>query len=176
MISSLIVLYLTGCNGGKKEDKTALKSPVVPIEVKDIDDLMVNPDQYDGQLIRVSGLVTHVCKHSGKRIHLASPESNNWIRVEATGNIKNFQRELEGSNIVVEGEFKKLVIDQEYLVKWEGELEHGEAHFEDGHEADNNPEAERGLLENMRQRLSESETGQIISCWIDGIQYSENQN
>ena len=97
------------------------------------------------------------------------------------GKITNFQRELEGSDIIVEGEFKKLVINEEYLAKWESELggdqahHHGdgEGHGEEKGEGEHDEEAEMSQIQHLRERLTNSESGEITSYWIDGQEYSE---
>ena len=94
-----------------------------------VDDLMQDPDDYVGKVIELEGLVTHVCKHSGKRLHLTSAATNKMVRVEATGDITQFERELEGSDVRITGMVQKQVIDEDYLSKWENEMANkGEDH------------------------------------------------
>jgi len=83
---------------------------------------------------------------------------------------------LEGSNILVQGEFKKQVINEEYLVKWESELEGAKIHSDgehDEHEEEGETKAQKSQIEQLRQRLAETENGEIVSYWIDGKEYSE---
>ncbi|MFC2125358.1 hypothetical protein ACFLU5_11140 [Bacteroidota bacterium] len=173
ILASLATLTIFGCNCGKNKDTNQAQVVENEIDTQNIEAILASPDDYAGLVVRVSGLVTHVCKHSGQRLHLSSPDSENWIRVEATGNISNFQRELEGSSILVEGEFKKQVIDDEYLTKWENELGGDKEHHAADHGDENNVEGEKSQIEHLRERLANTEDGKIISYWIDGKEYSE---
>lgn len=68
-----------------------------------VDALTKTSDSLLNREVRVEGLVTHVCKHSGKRLHLTGNSEDVKIRVEAMGNIDQFERALEGSTIIVKG-------------------------------------------------------------------------
>ena len=134
-----------------------------------VDDLMQDPDAYVGKVIELEGLVTHVCKHSGKRLHLTSAATNKMVRVEATGDINQFERELEGSDVRIKGLVQKQVIDEDYLSKWENEMANkGEDH--DHSEG----EEESEQINNMRKRLEESGQDQLVSYWVDGTSFEIN--
>jgi len=178
LLASLAMLFIFGCNNVKNNESSQAQvtEDVNATEVQNVDAILASPDDYTDKTIRISGLVTHVCKHSGQRLHLSSTDSDKKIRVEATGDISNFQRELEGSNILVQGEFKKQVINEEYLVKWESELEGAKIHSDgehDEHEEEGETKAQKSQIEQLRQRLAETENGEIVSYWIDGKEYSE---
>lgn len=134
-----------------------------------VDDLMSDPDAYVGKVIELEGLVTHVCKHSGKRLHLTSSATNEMVRVEATGDINQFERELEGSDVRITGLVQKQVIDEDYLSKWENEMAgKGENH-------DHNESAEESeQITNMRKRLEDSGQEQLVSYWVDGTSFEVN--
>lgn len=134
-----------------------------------VDDLMQDPDAYVGKVIELEGLVTHVCKHSGKRLHLTSAATSKMVRVEATGDINQFERELEGSDVRIKGLVQKQVIDEDYLAKWENEMANkGEDH--DHSEG----EEESEQINNMRKRLEESGQDQLVSYWVDGTSFEVN--
>jgi len=169
ILASLSLLLFYGCNCGNNKDKNQTQVINNESEAQDVDAILASPDDYAGHVVRVKGLVTHVCKHSGQRLHLSSPDSENWVRVEAAGNIKNFQRELEGSSILVEGEFKKQVIDEDYLSKWENEMaSKGENHDH----SESTEESEQ--ITNMRKRLENSGKDQLVSYWVDGTSFKVN--
>ena len=134
-----------------------------------VDDLLKDPETFVGKEVEIEGLVTHVCKHSGKRLHLTSAATNKMIRVEATGDITQFERELEGSDVRIKGLVQKLVIDEDYLAKWENEMSsmaEGHDHSED--------EAETELLANMKMRLENSGQDRVVSYWVDGTSFKIN--
>jgi hypothetical protein len=133
-----------------------------------VDDLMQDPDAYVGKVIELEGLVTHVCKHSGKRLHLTSAATNKMVRVEATGEINQFERELEGSDVRIKGLVQKQVIDEDYLAKWENEMA---TKGEDHDHSEGEEESEQ--INNMRKRLAESGQEQLVSYWVDGTSFFE---
>ena len=134
-----------------------------------VDDLMSDPDAYVGKVIELEGLVTHVCKHSGKRLHLTSTATNEMVRVEATGDINQFERELEGSDVRIKGLVQKQVIDEDYLSKWENEMaSKGENHDH----SESIEESEQ--ITNMRKRLENSGQDQLVSYWVDGTSFEVN--
>jgi hypothetical protein len=165
----LIILALTACH--KTNDRHAEKESdgsATPIQV---DELLKNPGPYVEKTVSVQGLVTHVCMHSGKRLHLKASGSNEFVRVEAKGDIGQFDRELEGDNLVINGIFRSQVIDKDYLAKWENELTGGgqtpiESHVHSGAESD------MELLSEIKYALENSGKDQITQLWIDGESFS----
>ena len=167
----VILSLLIACNekpGDKSSSAENTDTEVVETVVL-VDDLMNDPDAYVGKVIELEGLVTHVCKHSGKRLHLTSAATNKMVRVEATGDINQFERELEGSDVRIKGLVQKQVIDEDYLAKWENEMANkGENH-------DHSEGAEESeQINNMRKRLAESGRDQLVSYWVDGTSFEVN--
>ncbi len=162
-----LIFFVIACNNPKKQDNNfSDQSADSPVEVVMVDQILENPDEYIDKKVKVEGLVTHVCKHSGKRLHLTSKSSSNMIRVEAAEGINQFERELEGNDIVVEGIFHRQIIDEDYLAKWENEGMEGEGVHKEHSAAVS--EANEELIQNMRTQLAESGKEQLVSLWIDG--------
>ena len=165
----LMTLFFA-CN--EKSGGSSSSADITDIEVVEnvvlVDDLMSDPDAYVGKVIEVEGLVTHVCKHSGKRLHLTSAATNEMVRVEATGDINQFERELEGSDVRITGLVQKQVIDEDYISKWENEMANkGENHDH----SESTEESEQ--ITNMRKRLENSGQDQLVSYWVDGTSFFE---
>ncbi|MCK5103269.1 MAG: hypothetical protein KAR17_10660, partial [Cyclobacteriaceae bacterium] len=80
-----LLLFLTfiiaACSNSNRDNKDQIlseKPSTEVVEVIDVIELLANPKEYDGKLIAVTGTVTHVCRHSGKRLHLmGSDEKTN---------------------------------------------------------------------------------------------------
>ena len=87
------------------------------------------------------------------------------IRVEA-GEIGQFERELEGSDIVAKGVFRREVIDEEYLAKWANEL--GK---EGDHKSHEEQEEEKGKMQRYREMMKETEEGYLENFWVDGLSF-----
>jgi hypothetical protein len=87
------------------------------------------------------------------------------VRLEA-GEIGQFERELEGSEIIAKGIFRREVIDEEYLAKWADELgKEGE------HKSHEEQEEEKGKMERYRNMMGETEDGYLENFWVDGISF-----
>ena len=165
-----LTFILAGCSNSKQENKEEAiseKSSSEEIVVIDVIELLANPKEYDGKLIAVSGTVTHVCKHSGKRLHLMGADEKTKVRLEA-GEIGQFERELEGSDIVAKGVFHRDIIDEEYLAKWSEEME------KDGkgdHKSHEEQEEEHGKMERYREMMGETEEGYLENFWLEGLSF-----
>ena len=89
--------------------------------------LLEKPEQFTDKQVVLTGTVTHVCKHGGKRLHITDIETKDVIRVESGEDMSAFARELEGSDVVVTGILHETRIDQAYLDEWEQEILAAEA-------------------------------------------------
>lgn len=56
-----------------------------------------------GKTLHVRGLVSHVCKRSGKKLFLVGVEKGQNLKVVAAGSLSGFDVALEGKEIVVSG-------------------------------------------------------------------------
>jgi hypothetical protein len=111
IILGLIVLFWS-CNQQPQQQNTESnlnteETTELTKAVITVDDLIASNDSLLDQTIIVEGLVTHVCKHSGKRLHLNGAIEDHKVRVEAMGDIDHFERALEGSTILVTGVLKR---------------------------------------------------------------------
>lgn len=168
LIYLIAALFFAACtNSGLKQESSSTNSEVVAkeITVLDVQSLLNDPQAYDGKEVLIRGTVTHVCKHSGKRLHLMGADEKTMVRLEA-GEIGQFQRELEGSSIVAKGIFRREVIDEEYLAKWADEMGNGGEHM--SHEEQ---EEEQGRMQQYRQMMKETEEGYLENFWVDGLSF-----
>ncbi|HLF35824.1 MAG TPA: hypothetical protein VI583_16390 [Cyclobacteriaceae bacterium] len=164
-----IILAFTACH--KTADRNAEKESAGPATPILVDELLKNPGPYVERTVTVEGLVTHVCMHSGKRLHLKASGSNEFVRVEAKGDIGQFDRELEGDNLVINGIFRSQVIDKDYLARWETELTGGGQNKNESH-THSASESDMELLSEIKYALENSGKDQITQLWIDGESFS----
>ena len=167
---TLLASFILSCSSNNKKTDQVTKEDLqqtANIESLKIDvvSLLADAEVYNGKEVLLSGTVVHVCKHSGKRLHLMGADEKTKIRVEA-GEIGQFERELEGSSIVAKGIFRREVIDEAYLAKWAGEL--GK---EGDHASHEEQEEEKGKIERYREMMGETEDGYIENFWVDGISF-----
>ena len=165
-----LTFILAGCSNSNQENKEQViseKPTSEEVEVIDVIELLANPKEYDGKLIAVSGTVTHVCKHSGKRLHLMGADEKTKVRLEA-GEIGQFERELEGSDIIAKGVFHREIIDEEYLAKWSDEME---KEGKGDHKSHEEQEEEEGKMERYREMMGETDEGNLENFWLEGLSF-----
>lgn len=161
------VLLFFGCSNNQNKNSEVVNNEEAVVEVSQVDvvSLIADAKEFDGKEVLITGTVVHVCKHSGKRLHLMAADEKTKIRVEA-GDIGQFERELEGSNIVAKGIFRRELIDEAYLAKWAGELGN-----EGDHKSHEEQEEEKGKIEHYREMMKETEEGYLENFWVDGISF-----
>ena len=164
---ALIVSFVFGCSNNQNKSTEVSDEQSVTEEISSVDvvSLLAEAEAFDGKEVLLTGTVVHVCKHSGKRLHLMAADEKTKIRVEA-GDIGQFERELEGSNIVAKGIFRREVIDEAYLAKWAGEL--GK---EGDHKSHEEMEEEEGKIKQYREMMKETDEGHLENFWVDGISF-----
>ncbi|HOJ03132.1 MAG TPA: hypothetical protein PK916_03930 [Bacteroidota bacterium] len=107
---------LSSCGEKAAETKDAAGSALTVAQ------LFADPTPYAEKEVTLTGTVTHVCKHGGKRLHITDTKTNERIKVESGEDMAAFARELEGSDIVVTGVLHETRIDKAYLDEWEQEV------------------------------------------------------
>ena len=138
-------------------------------------DVSKEPDKYVGQQIKVEGMVTHICKHGGKRLHLSKSGSDEMIRVRTGKNMSPFEKELEGNTIQVTGLFEEERLDREYLNQLKKDEAGGEHHDhqegEGGEDQGEQADVEQGqvsesYIRELEAKIENSEKGYISEYWL----------
>lgn len=174
---------LFACNTNQSgETATEKESSITEVTVAQ---LLSQPADFVSKEIKVEGTVNHVCKESGKRMFIFGEDPENAIKIEAGNDISQFQIELEGSKVQVEGTFKELIIDEAYLSQMEDELKTGntpEALHEHNHDDDKEHAEEHAdeelakkmeYIKKMREKIAETKEGYIAQYWIVGKKFKE---
>ncbi len=105
-----LVLTTAACNtAGNPQNKaeTTLQA-ASELTILTPDELFNAPEKYEGQQITVKGLCVHTCKHSGKRMFLQGSNQEQLLLVTASPDIAKFENTLEGSNVLVSGNFSLI--------------------------------------------------------------------
>lgn len=120
----VLALGLSACgNSSKKQAETAQDSTTVSVaSAMNVEDVLAKAEENVGKEITVKGLVSHTCKHSGRRCFIVGADGKTSIRVEAKGDIGGFNRELIGSDIVVKGILRENKLSKEYIDQMEKEV------------------------------------------------------
>lgn len=113
---STLALFIFACGDETENDNpsdttiiTALEE-VVEIALADFES---KAGEFIGKEVKVSGVVDHVCKHDGKKIHLV--DGDNSLHVS---NDERFDESLSGSEISVTGIVEEEKVDETYLTEW----------------------------------------------------------
>jgi len=176
MIKNVLIILaistlLFACGTGTKKDNT--DNETVQLTVNE---LLADIENLVEKKVEITGLVSHVCEHGGKKLKLISENSENDIHVNAGKEITEFNKNIEGSTIIVTGIVKELKIDNEYLdkiVAKMGEKEHaeGEEHSRDEEkniqesDADHHP-TEMDHINKLREEIKNSEKGYLSEYFV----------
>jgi hypothetical protein len=107
---SILLVILGSC-----KTKNQSEEPKAIIKVENV---VGEAPSYVDQLVRVDGMVVHVCRESGKRIFLGEGR----FKLLASNKVAKFDVALEGSDIEAIGYIREDRIDGNYLDEWEKEL------------------------------------------------------
>ncbi|MFA9370593.1 MAG: hypothetical protein ACERIH_02700 [Labilibaculum antarcticum] len=166
-----ICLLCMSCNLKQKETKkdNIEENQLAQSEksVVTIDQLMVNAEQLVGKEVHFKGLVNHVCAHSGKRCILKNTTGNLSIRVEATGGLEGFDKEIAGNDIEVSGTLREKRLDEASIDEWETEVNAKNASEEGG----KNCSSEMANIKEMRDWMKDNNKNYYAIYYVDGDSY-----
>jgi len=149
-----------------------------------------NSANYEGKLVKMTGTVSHVCRHGGKKMFIFGEDPQNTFRIEANVDVGSFAVELEGSEVEVEGTVQVMKMDAAYLDEWEeeikAELAAAETAAAEGNDSakahcaaeaqdmapgvENNPFSQ---VEALRADLAASEVGYLAFYHLDCAKFEE---
>jgi hypothetical protein len=96
-----------------------------PVKV-DVDNFKEMAPGMIGKSVEISGMVTHVCKHGGKKMFIMHSDADVQVKITTGEDIAAFPAELEGSTVWVSGIVEEMMV--EVVEEEEGEHEEDEAH------------------------------------------------
>lgn len=154
----LVAIVVFACNNTSPKNEEVKKTEVkTEIATLNSDDLLTKISEYVNKEVAVKGTVVHVCKHGGKKLHLVGQNPDERLIVFATEEIGKFERELEGSDVVLKGIVREERLDEKYLEEWLAKAT--ENHKDDEDKDDFHKEQED--IESMRAKIKASEKGYI---------------
>jgi hypothetical protein len=105
---------LTSC-GSKSAGNDTLRITVT--------NFMDSAGKWEGKDVLISGTVSHVCRHSGKKLFLFGDNPDKTVKVNAGKTLSGFDIKLEGSDAQVFGTVvEDEKIDANYLNEWEADI------------------------------------------------------
>lgn len=120
-IAALFAIAATSCSG-KSSSETAEADTVT------VDSILANPEAYVGQAVTIEGVVSHLCKHGGRKAFLLGSDENSMIRCDATAEMGNvFPQETIHQPLRVTGVVMESRLDENTIRELEqnrqGQLE-----------------------------------------------------
>lgn len=103
-----LALLLCGCSGNTKNTDTDEQQAVQSIVDVCLDSLMLNAMRYENRIVRISGIVEHVCVHTGKRLTLMGNSPDMKLRVVASDLVPDFDLSIKGSKVTITGIFQRV--------------------------------------------------------------------
>lgn len=166
---TLLLLTMVACNNKKGDQNAQSAAPTESHVVSyPLNELLTQADQLIDKKVTVVGLVTHTCKHSGKRCFIVGEDQKTSFRVEAKGEIGGFNRELVGSELAITGVVKERRLTKEYIDQYEEQLNEQKAQ-EDG--SAETCEAELNNINGMRAWMKTNNKDYYSIYYMDGEDY-----
>ena len=116
IILSLVASMFLACSQNQTNQAEEVATEIAEVNIPHIDIARFDIDagQYVGSEIAVSGIVDHVCKHSGKKLKLVTDGASVHVESET-----RFDDTLIGSEINLKGIVRELRVDESYCLQME---------------------------------------------------------
>lgn len=116
--TAFISLSIMGCKNNGKPANEGLTDLSITV-----DSFLASPDTWAGKEIIITGTVSHVCKHSGKKLFIFGENPEKTVKVNASDKIATFDIKYEGVDVEITGSVvEDGKIDTNYLNEWEAEI------------------------------------------------------
>ena len=113
VIGAFVFAFNSGCNNNKQSESTVLS----------VDSFLVSPEKWAGKDVNITGTVSHVCRHSGKKLFLFGADPEKTVKINAGGEVSAFDLKYEGLDVEITGTVvEDEKIDANYLNEWEAEI------------------------------------------------------
>lgn len=119
--SALILVFLVGAQNIFAQEMSAKSDEAQKVEVMAFAE---KAPSMVGQEVIIEGMVTHVCKHGGKKMFLMTEDPDVQVKITTGEKLAAFPVELEGSNVVVKGVVEEFMEE----VEAESDEEQDDAH------------------------------------------------
>jgi hypothetical protein len=195
-IFSLSILLVLAISCGQQTSKTTDLGELELSEVT-VQSLLADASPFVEKPVSIQGRVVHVCRQGGQRLFIVGEDGEDRFRITVGENISEFDVELEGSMIEVNGIVKELIIDETYLAEWEAEVtegskhsrgegheggvghgdNHGGAQVADGEEAEGERDAEMQIaaqlkrIQEVRDEIAASGKDHLSDYWIETVEF-----
>lgn len=166
---SLLAMFvmMLSCNSIQKEKVEKKEVAEIKQSALTIEQIMQTAADNVGKEVYFKGTVNHVCAHSGKRCILKTTDGKLSIRVEATGKLEGFTKELAGNDLLITGTLREKRLDTDYIDKWEEDVKTKQVDEKDGEHCS----SEMANIKEMRDWMKENNKNYYAIYYVDGTAY-----
>ena len=105
------------CNNFGKQNEDATKVAIT------VDSFLMTPEKWANKDVLIKGTVSHVCRHSGKKLFLFGANPEKTVKVNTGGDFSTFDIKYEGTDVEITGTVvEDEKIDANYLNEWEADI------------------------------------------------------
>lgn len=116
-ISAFIIGNNSGCKNGENQAVDSTKLSVT------VDSFLATPENWVNKDILITGTVSHVCRHSGKKLFLFGADAQKTVKINAGVDFSSFDLKYEGTDVEITGTVvEDEKIDANYLNEWEADI------------------------------------------------------
>ena len=176
LVALMLAFSFASCQGNqnKAQEETVETKAQVQTTVTTPEKVMSDGASLVNQEVEIKGTVNHVCRHGGKKCRLAGTTEGAWVQVMARGEIKQFDKELIGSEIVVKGIVKERKITKEMVEEQEKSVK------EAMNKAENKEEkahcsSSMGNVEKMKQWMADNNKDYYAVYFVEGTSFEKVQ-
>ena len=113
VLGAFVIINNIGCNNAKKEISNKVT----------VDSFLLAPEKWAGKDVVITGTVSHVCRHSGKKLFLFGADAEKTVKINAGGEVSAFDIKYEGTDVEITGTvIEDEKIDANYLNEWEADI------------------------------------------------------
>lgn len=124
----LLLAAAVSCNQGEKKTEGSEATPETEVAetILSVGQVLESPENYKDSNIKISGMVTHVCKHGGQKLFIVGDDPEMQLRVTIGEGLTEFDVTMEGSTVEFIG--KVLILEEEVKTALKKENEEKEHH------------------------------------------------
>jgi len=158
----LVIVSLAACKKDKGNDTTKENDSIAKNEMVNVSivDFYTKAQDLVDKKIKITGIVDHVCKHSGKKIFLVADGATEGVHVNSE---KRFDENLNGSQVTVIGIVREMIVDEAYCQKLD------ETNVSDNHEASET----RKLAQYYRDSMATAGVDHLSFYSVEFIKFEE---
>ena len=163
ILLSIITVFFLSCSQNQSTDteEVAVEQAAVSIPTINMASFDLDAGKYVGSEIEISGIVDHVCKHSGKKLKLVTDGASVHVESET-----RFDDTLVGNEIKLNGIVRELRIDESYCLQMEDD---NTKKHKEGETNDEDFNYKQELIQSYRDSMNVAEVDHLSFYTLDFV-------